>query len=227
MLRVIGAGLPRTGTMTLKNALETLLGAPCHHMTEVFDRGETDPPAFLAAARGDYPDWDELFAGYAAAVDWPGSAFYAELADHYPDAIVVLSRRDSFASWWKSAGNTVFRAMDAADDFAPPVWLEMIDAIWEKTFPGTDRANPEALGALEAAYDRYHERVRATIPAERLVEFETGAGWQPLCDALGLPVPAEPFPHLNSTADFQKMTAEAEERLAAQAKDAAAEGDRA
>ena len=65
----------------------------------------------------------------------------------------------------------------------------MVDAIWEKTFPGTVRTDPDALDAIEAAYDRYHERVRETIPAERLVEFETGAGWQPLCDALGLPVP--------------------------------------
>lgn len=213
MLRVIGAGLPRTGTMTLKNALETLLGAPCHHMIEVFDRGEKDPPAFLAAAKGSTPDWDRVFEGYAAAVDWPGSAFYAELAERYPDAVIVLSRRDSFATWWKSANNTVFKSMESAADFAPPVWLEMIDAIWEKTFPGTDRANPEDVAAIEAAYHRYHEQVRATIPAERLVEFETGAGWQPLCDALGLPVPSEPFPHLNSTADFNKMSDEARDKI--------------
>jgi hypothetical protein len=209
--------------MTLKNALETLLGAPCHHMVEVFDRGETDPPAFLAAAQGNPPDWDELFAGYAAAVDWPSSAFYAELAEQFPDAIIVLSRRDSFATWWRSAGATVFRPMDSADDAAPPVLLEMIDALWEKTFPGTDRNDPEGLDAIEAAYHRYHERVRESIPAERLLEFETGAGWQPLCDALGLPVPAAPFPHLNSTADFQKRMADAQARLEQEA----AEADRA
>jgi hypothetical protein len=224
MLRVIGAGLPRTGTMTLKNALETLLGAPCHHMIEVFDRGETDPPAFLVAAQGNPPDWDEVFAGYAAAVDWPASAFYAELAEEYPDAIVVLSRRDSFATWWKSANNTILKAIGDAHAFAPPGWLAMIDAIWERTFPGTDRTDPEAVDAIEAAYHRYHERVRETIPAERLVEFETGAGWQPLCDALRLPVPSEPFPHLNSTADFNQQTAEAEAKLL-QRGEPAADGD--
>jgi hypothetical protein len=224
MLRVIGAGLPRTGTMTLKNALETLLGAPCHHMAEVFGR-ETDPPAFLAAAKGDPPDWDAVFAGYAAAVDWPASAFYAELAEEYPDAIVVLSRRDSFATWWKSANNTIFKKMGDAASFAPPVWMEMIDAIWDKTFPGTVRADPDHVDDIEDAYHRYHDRVRETIPAERLVEFETGAGWQPLCDALRLPVPSEPFPHLNSTADFIKMSEEAEAKLG-QSGGPGADGDR-
>ena len=191
--------------MTLKNALETLLGAPCHHMAEVFGRTEIDPPAFLAATRGDLPDWEELLGGYAAAVDWPASAFYAELAERYPDAIVVLSRRDSFATWWKSASNTIFKSMNDSADFAGPVWPAMIDGLWKKTFGDADRSDPEAV---EAAYHRYHDRVRETVPASRLIEFETGAGWQPLCDALGLPVPETPFPHLNSTADFNSHTIE-------------------
>ncbi|MEV3936938.1 sulfotransferase family protein [Glycomyces sp. NPDC049804] len=205
MLRVIGAGLPRTGTMTLKNALETLLGAPCHHMAEVFSRTEVDPPAFLAATKGDLPDWETLLGGYAAAVDWPCSAFYAELAEAYPDAIVVLSRRDSFETWWKSANNTIFQAFEAESrgaEFGGADWPAMIDGLWTKTFGDADRSEP---ATVKAAYDRYHERVRATIPAERLVEFETGAGWEPLCTALGLPIPETPFPHLNSTADFNSQ----------------------
>jgi hypothetical protein len=206
MLRVIGAGLPRTGTMTLKNALETLLGAPCHHMAEVFGRTETDPPAFLAATKGDLPDWEELLAGYAAAVDWPASAFYAELAERYPDAIVVLSRRDSFATWWKSATSTIFKAFDGdTAALGGANWDAMIDGLWKQCFGDAQRSDPEAV---EAAYHRYHDRVRETIPASRLVEFETGAGWQPLCDALGLPVPETPFPHLNSTAEFNSKTME-------------------
>jgi hypothetical protein len=199
MLRVIGAGLPRTGTMTLKNALESLLDAPCHHMAEVFGRPETDPPVFLAAAQGDFPDWDELFAGYAAAVDWPSSAFYAELAAHYPDAVVVLSRRDSFDTWWRSANNTILKDLHAAAELIGPVWERMIDAVWDKTFEGAPR---EDRNAVEAAYHRYHDRVRETIPADRLIEFETGAGWRPLCEALDLPVPETPFPYLNTTKDW-------------------------
>jgi hypothetical protein len=194
--------------MTLKNALETLLGAPCHHMAEVFSRTEIDPPAFLSATRGDLPDWEELLGGYAAAVDWPASAFYAELAEAYPDAIVVLSRRDSFETWWKSANNTIFKHFgtdDAGAQFGGADWPAMIDGLWKKTFGDADRSEPEAV---KAAYDRYHERVRESVPAERLVEFETGAGWEPLCAALGLPIPETPFPHLNSTADFNSQTVE-------------------
>lgn len=204
MLRVIGAGLPRTGTMTLKHALETLLGAPCHHMSEVFAHLDTHPAGFLAAAGGGPVDWDGLLAGYAAAVDWPASAFYAELAEAYPDAVVVLSRRDSFDTWWRSCSDTIFKGMDDGADETGE-WIDMIAAVWDKTFEGAPRTDRDAV---EAAYRRYHERVRATIPAERLVEFTTGAGWAPLCDALGLPVPSAPFPHLNTTKEWQERTGE-------------------
>ncbi|MCH7231012.1 hypothetical protein L0U85_09130 [Glycomyces sp. L485] len=191
--------------MTLKNALETLLGKPCHHMAEVFGRVDVDVPGFSAAARGDHPDWDELLKGYGAAVDWPAAAFYSELADHYPDAIVVLSRRDSFESWWTSASNTVFKKFNEIDDPSGGPWLAMVRDVWDYTFEG---APIEDRDAVEAAYHRYHEKVRETIPAERLVEFETGAGWEPLCAALGLPIPEEPFPHLNSTKEFHDRIAD-------------------
>lgn len=200
MLRVIGAGLPRTGTMTLKSALETLLGEPCHHMVEVFGRLETDPPAFLAAAKEGRADWDGIFEGYAAAVDWPASAFHVELAERYPDAIVVLSRRDSFDTWWKSCTNTIFTGIDDAS-FATETWSEMIDALWARCFEGVPRSDVEGV---RAAYERYHERVREAIPSNRLVEFTTGAGWGPLCEALDLPVPEEPFPFLNSTKEWHE-----------------------
>ncbi|GAA1665118.1 sulfotransferase family protein [Glycomyces endophyticus] len=202
MLRVIGAGLPRTGTMTLKRALETLLGAPCHHMSEVFADLDRQAPGFLAAARGEGADWDGLLGGYAAAVDWPASAFHTELAAAYPEAVVVLSRRDSFDTWWRSCNATIFTGMDTGE-YATPEWTAMIAAIWDKTFEGADRADRDAV---EAAYDRYHERVRATVAPDRLVEFTTGAGWEPLCGALGLPVPAEPFPYLNTTKEWHERT---------------------
>ncbi|SDL74678.1 hypothetical protein SAMN05216298_5029 [Glycomyces sambucus] len=202
MLRVIGAGLPRTGTMTLKHALETLLGAPCHHMSEVFGHLDTHPAGFLAAARGAATDWEALLDGYAAAVDWPASAFYAELAEAYPDAVVVLSRRDAFDTWWRSCNDTIFTGMDT-DDTATAEWTAMIAAIWEKTFPGADRDDRDAV---EAAYGAYHEQVRAVVPAGRLVEFTTGAGWEPLCAALGVPVPDEPFPYLNTAREWHERT---------------------
>ena len=205
MLRVIGAGLPRTGTMTLKHALERLLGEPCHHMTEVFGRRERDVPAFSAASRGEFPDWEELLAGYAAAVDWPASAFYPELAERYPEAVVVLSYRDSFETWWSSASSTILKHFGGPSGSRSDgdEWAAMVRSVWTRALGG---APTDDLASIEASYYRYHERVRETVPARRLVEFETGAGWEPLCTALGLPVPSEPFPHLNSTADFQDRT---------------------
>ena len=193
--------------MTLKNALETLLGEPCHHMAEVFGRKEIDVPAFASAAKGDFPDWDELFDGYAAAVDWPASAFYPELAQHYPDAVVVLSRRDSFETWWTSTSNTILKHFDGKSDVYPgeDAWEQMVRDVWGRALGGTPS---DDLSDIEASYQRYHERVRETVPAERLVEFETGAGWEPLCAALDLPIPDEPFPHLNSTAEFNARVEE-------------------
>jgi hypothetical protein len=204
MLRVIGAGLPRTGTTTLKHALETLLGAPCHHMSEVFGR-PSDVPAFTAAAAGRFPDWDVLFDGYAAAVDWPASAFYAELAARYPDAVVVLSRRDRFETWWTSMNDTILKRFDDLRLSDAGGQQALVQDVWNRVFDG---APMDDEAAVAAAYDRHHERVRATVPAERLVDFPAGSGWEPLCAALGLPVPEEPFPHLNTSADFNARAAD-------------------
>ncbi|WP_026932402.1 sulfotransferase family protein [Glycomyces tenuis] len=199
MLHIIGAGLPRTGTTTLKSALETLLEEPCHHMSEVLARAEVDVPVFTAAAGGDFPDWDAHFDGYAAAVDWPASAFYPELAERYPDAVVVLSRRDGFGTWWTSMNNTILKQLD---DYRLPGHEQrkaMLQGLWARAFEG---APMDDEAAVEEAYERYHERVRATVPAERLVDFPTGSGWEPLCEALDLPVPDEPFPHLNTSSEY-------------------------
>ena len=106
-LRVVGAGLPRTGTASLKTALEQLLGAPCYHMRDIpehpFDLGDS----WHGALRGRLPDWDAVYDGYAAAVDWPTSLFWRELSAHYPTATVLLSVRDSAKTWWESANATM------------------------------------------------------------------------------------------------------------------------
>src|SRR5689334_17368530 len=123
-LRVIGSGVGRTGTNSLKVALERLLGAPCYHMLEVFPR----PAHFglwTAVARGQPVDWDALFDGFAAAVDWPAAAFWPELAAKYPDAVIVLSERESADAWWKSASATIF---DRTRPPPPPPMLEMLQA---------------------------------------------------------------------------------------------------
>lgn len=191
-LRVIGAGLGRTGTASLKVALARLLGGPCYHMIDVFEHPE-HVPCWHAAARGDMPDWDALFEGYTAAVDWPASAFWPELAAAYPDALILLSTR-SAESWWESASATIF----AVQGRVPDARSAMIADVFATRFTSqyTDR------DAAIAAFHAHNADVRARAPRERLLEWTAKDGWEPLCEALGLPVPSEPFPRVNTREEF-------------------------
>jgi len=193
-LRAIGAGVGRTGTTSLKVALERLLGAPCYHMFEVFPR-RAHLERWTAAARGAPVDWHALFDGFSATVDWPAAAFWKELSEVFPDSIILLSTRASAESWWKSASETIFRRATA--ERGGPI-ATMVDAIFETRFT---RALLDRDAAI-AAYERHNADVRATAPPARLVEWTPEDGWGPLCKALGVPVPAEPFPHANTTDEF-------------------------
>jgi hypothetical protein len=197
-LRVIGAGLGRTGTHSLKLALERLLGAPCYHMAEVFGRPQ-DIPIWLAAAKGERVDWRALFADYAAAVDWPPAAYWSQLAQAFPDAIIVHSVRDA-DGWWKSASKTIleiYQRPAKPDDH--PGFKAMLAEMFGNTF------TPDFLEetAAKAAFDRHNADVRKRAPANRLVEWRATDGWGPLCAALGVPVPAEPFPVSNTSEEFR------------------------
>ncbi|MDQ1394767.1 MAG: hypothetical protein QOG64_26 [Acidimicrobiaceae bacterium] len=198
-LRVVGVGLGRTGTSSLKTALEQLLGGSCYHMREVFVHPE-HAAMWLAAARGEPVDWDELFTGYNATVDWPAASFWRELTDAYPDAVVLLSTRSDAATWWRSANRTIFEILQARPE-VPSTWHEMWDAIARNRF--TEHLSEE--GAAIAAYEAHNAAVRAAIPSDRLVEWQPGDGWEPLSRALGVPEPDQPFPHENTTADFRDM----------------------
>lgn len=193
-LRVVGAGLGRTGTMSLKLALERLLGAPCYHMIEVFAHPE-HVAAWTAAARGEMPDWLEVMDGYAAAVDWPAAAFWPELSAAFPDAIVLLSVRDAHA-WWESASQTIFPASRRAT--ASPEWRAMIDGMFASRFG----ASLDDERACKEAFERHNARVRAEVPASRLLEWRPGDGWAPICAALGVPVPSESFPRANTREEW-------------------------
>jgi Sulfotransferase domain len=192
-LRVVGAGLGRTGTMSLKLALERLLGAPCYHMLEVFKRPE-HIPVWHAAARNEPVDWQSLFAGYAAAVDWPIGSFWPEVSAAFPDAVILLSTR-SADSWWKSASETIFPTSARA---AGTAWHEM----WMELARNRFTPHLDDRAAAVAAYERHNAEVRARAPRARLLEWTARDGWDPLCRALGVAVPDEPFPHANSRAEF-------------------------
>ena len=197
-LKVIGAGFGRTGTLSLKLALEKLGFGPCHHMMEVF--GKPDHIAlWQAAADGESVDWDQVFNGYNSAVDWPVCAFWRELSVVYPDAKFILSRRDA-NKWFDSASETIFKAMSMFD--GKDVHGKMTNTlVVNHTFGGnlTDRQH-----AIDI-YEKHNQAVEETLPAERLLIFEAAQGWQPLCDFLDVPVPEEDYPRTNSTEEFQKM----------------------
>jgi len=200
-LRVVGAGLGRTGTHSLKIALERLLGAPCYHMMEVVSHPEFVP--YWRDAIDDKPvDWDRVMDGYAAAVDWPAAAFWRPLADANPDAIILLSTRSSADAWWKSANDTIF---DVSQRPVPPDMpadlLEMSRDLFTKKF--TANWNDEATA--KTAYEQHNADVRATAPKDRLIDWQPGDGWEPICIGLKVPVPDEPFPHVNSTDEFWAM----------------------
>ena len=191
-LQVVGAGLGRTGTASLKLAFEQLLGGKCHHMFEVGENRD-QIPVWTAAANGTMPNWDQFLKDYVALVDWPGASFWPELTEAYPDALVLLSVREP-ESWYKSASETIFT--DAADDGSS--FDEMWRTICRNRFCDDLANKDKVIAAMEA----HNAAVEAAIPQERLLRWQAGDGWEPICAALGVPVPKEPFPHTNTTKQF-------------------------
>jgi hypothetical protein len=199
-LRVIGAGCGRTGTASLKLALERLLGAPCYHMIEVFQH-PGHVPVWHRAMEGEDVDWNALFAGYAAAVDFPASAAWPELMRAFPDALVLLSLRDPEA-WWESASETIFVGI-GGHPLAPPGWVEMVQAMIRNRFGGNITDHDSAI----AAFDAWNARVRDTVPKERLLVWQSEDGWAPICEALHLDIPGEPFPRVNTREEWRARNA--------------------
>jgi hypothetical protein len=199
-LRVIGTGFGRTGTNSLRLALEQLGFGPCHHMFALREH-----PAQLAhwqaAARGETPDWDAAFEGWGAAVDWPSAAFWRQTTAHFPQALVIHSTR-SPESWHRSVLNTILPAMEGLAQMEPGPRRDRLEMarrlIVEQTFGGR-MADPEHAMAV---YRAHEAEVLEAIPPGRLLVYRVGAGWEPLCAFLGVPVPDAPFPETNSTAEF-------------------------
>jgi len=197
-MKVIGAGVGRTGTYSLKLALNQLGFGPCHHMEEVLHHMPVQVPLWSAAVQG-RADWRAIFNGYPSAVDWPTAGFFRELYQAYPTAKFVLTHR-SPESWADSFGGTIYQLL-AGRDKAPPAmkeWLAMAMGVIAKTgFPdGLDRA------ALLKAFVAHNDAVKATIPASQLLVYEVKEGWGPLCKFLGVPVPATEFPRTNDRVEF-------------------------
>jgi len=205
-LEVIGAGFGRTGTLSLKLALEQLGFGPCYHMIETRAHPEHDA-MWLALAHGETHDWRTIFKGYTATVDWPSTYFWKTLIADNADAKVILTLRDAEA-WYASALNTIFARMHAfaavlSTDGAPVdparrAHMQMVQTIVvDSTFGGSlDRDHAIAV------FNAHNDEVRRTVPPERLLVYEPGEGWDRLCAFLRVPLPEAPYPKVNTTADF-------------------------
>jgi hypothetical protein len=210
MMRLIGAGLPRTATLSQKVALEMLGLAPCYHMVNVI--GHLDAVSQWERAVAGDGDWQEIFDGFRATVDWPGAFFYKELIDAYPDAKVLLSTRGA-EQWERSMRETIWglfygeiliRHLSDAWACVDPKWrayMDLVKEMWRRSGLMSGEQSAEAFG-MRSAMERYNEEVVQTVPAERLLVWSPGDGWEPLSEFLGVPVPDAPFPHLNDAEQF-------------------------
>lgn len=202
LLEVIGAGFGRTGTYSLKLALEALGFGPCYHMFEVQQHPGHDA-LWEAMAEGRGGDWEEIFDGFRSAVDWPVAAFYEPLMRRYPGAKVVLSVREPEA-WYASALKTIAPPREETAETPETTQSRMARRIiWDGVFDGRFHDKAHAL----AVFERSMAEVKARVPQERLLVYDAQEGWEPLCRFLGVEVPAEPYPHRNTTEQFLERAA--------------------
>jgi hypothetical protein len=205
VLQVIGAGFGRTGTLSLQAALDELGFGPTYHMNEVVRR-PSHVAAWLRYARTGEVDWDQLFEGFGAGVDFPVSCVWEELAAHYPDAKVVLTVREP-QGWWTSTDTTIYPTRTMFPRWLQRLvpttarWLEMVDRlVWDGLFDGRFEDREHAI----AVFEQHIADVQAACPAERLLVVNVAEGWEPLCAFLDVPVPEHPFPRLNDAKSLRR-----------------------
>lgn len=210
-MKLIGAGLPRTATLTQKISLEILGQGPCYHMVNILSDMSL-VPQWIDAFEGK-SDWNKLFDGCQATVDWPGAFFYRELIEVYPDAKVLLSVRDG-AAWARSMRDTIWgciygdglmRDLSNARCRVDPGWnsyIALMTAMWEKSGLLSSFEGELDEPALASAMERYNTEVQAAVPADRLLVWKPADGWEPLCEFLDVPVPGMPLPKVNDSASF-------------------------
>lgn len=200
MVKVIGAGFGRTGTHSLGRALELLGFGPCYNLLEISAHPDHNE-IWQDAMDGKPVDWDRLFASYNSAVEWPTIAFLPELLEYFPQAKVILTLRDP-DSWYKSASETIFDALELSAFNPDPVNRKRSGIkrklILEETFGS--RYNDKGY-AIEV-YQRHQERVIELVPPDQLLQYHVEEGWAPLCEFLDQPAPDEPFPMLNRRKEF-------------------------
>lgn len=203
-LKVIGAGFGRTGTLSLKTALERIGFGPCYHMMEVFQRPE-HVAMWHGLAFGKPMDWDLLFKDFQSTVDWPACDFWRELSERYPDAKVLLSVRNP-EDWWRSMHDTIYQPIALpVSEKAPLVARQQHEMARKLVLDGVFHGRFEDQPYAIEVFKRHIEEVRKGIDPKRLLVMDVREGWEPLCRFLGVAVPAEAFPRLNDTASTQAL----------------------
>ncbi|MGI9568253.1 MAG: sulfotransferase family protein [Desulfobulbia bacterium] len=194
-LKVIGTGFGRTGTDSMREALEILGLGPCHHMRELIKDPEHER-LWRSVVAGATPDWDLLLGGYSSCMDWPSAYYWPQLVDAFPEAKVILTWR-SAESWWKSFEKTILQGiLSYVETEDTPKNTELIG-------PKVFHDKPDDRDHCIAVYEANVAAVKENIPAESLLVHKLGDGWEPLCSHLNVPVPDIPYPSSNSTSKFQ------------------------
>ncbi len=201
-LQIISAAIARTGTDSLAEALEQLGLGPCYTMYNVLT-SEEQMGYWIDIVDGLPPDWTKIFAGCRSSVDWPVAAYWRELMEVYPDALVLLTKRDPEA-WYRSYANTILPLLQEVQAMAPEdrsQFRAMTQRLVGDRFFGGRLHDPDHM---IQCYRDYVAEVEASVPKDRLLVYGLGSGWQPLCDRLGLPVPDRPYPKKNTPAEFRQ-----------------------
>jgi hypothetical protein len=200
-INIIGVGVGRTGTYTLKLAINKLDCGPCFHMEEVLKNMDVQVPLWSEALKGN-PEWNAIYDGFKSAVDWPTAGFYRELIKAYPTAKFILTERNP-ENWADSFGSTIYKLVEGKDKAPEKMrnWLNMVNDVLTKSgFPlGMDR------NQLINGFIAHNKAVRESIPSEQLLIFQVKDGWEPLCKFLNVPVPNEPFPRTNNREEFWEL----------------------
>ena len=202
-LKVIGAGFGRTGTMSLKTALEQLGFDKCYHMMEVgLNEGHVE--LWRAIQRGEHVDLEALFEGYQASVDWPSCNYWRQQLEVFPDAKVILSLRDP-ERWYQSVMNTIYPSSVAARDSGDPNLNPFSNMVFEVVWNGVFQGRLDDKDHVISVFEAHNQDVIGSLPDDQLLVFEAAQGWEPLCEFLGVAVPDGPYPKTNTTEDFQAM----------------------
>jgi hypothetical protein len=217
-IKIIGAGLPRTGTNTLKDSLEKLGYRKTYHMKELLFNPDY-LHYWLTLEQTGNTDWDVLYDGCQATVDFPGYPWYKEHMKRYPDAKVILTVR-SFESWYTSIYSTIWQA---GPQNLPQKLRMILKLIFNPRLMKVSKCVKFAKRRIfkvhmegkfadkafaEQVFNKHIADVKAFVPADKLLVYDVSEGWGPLCNFLGVPVPNEPLPHLNKKENFKEMLAQ-------------------